>query len=179
MRRTALAALLSATFLTVALAGQEPPPHQPAPRGPGPRPPDACDLKKIETGSFCMHCGGLLNDEQVAEHAKNKEFKSHRIAKRKVCVKKYYHAPCHPENDSFEKGKCCGEDMEELVDRALIVYLCEGCGWNSTETDKCQEPICTKKKMRQECAAQPNFPHTNEKLWREKKAKAEREKKGK
>ncbi len=129
---------------------------------------------EIEAGTFCNECGAILEKEQIEQHKKDRTLKSHTILTKKICVRKFYHCEAHPENDSFDKGQCCGKDMPEKLSKTLVLWRCEGCSQVSSETDKCQDPACPKKKIRTECAGEPMFPHTNEKLWREKKKKEEK-----
>ncbi len=140
----------------------------------GPRAADACDLKKIELAPYCNECSKIMEDKEVAGHKKEAGGGSHTIVKRKVCVKKYYHADCHPENDSYDKGQCCGKDKEEKVSKSAIWFQCEGCSAPAEKEGTCQFDECPKKKTRAECTMQPSFPHTNEKKWRDDKKKEEK-----
>jgi len=172
-------ALVMALVVPLALGQQQPPKREF--RGPGPRKPEDCDMKKSEQAAFCKTCNAILEGQTLEDH-KGKDYKAHEVGKRKVCVKKYFEAECHPENNSFEKGECCGKAKVEKISRTPLVWLCEGCSQTvDQEGGKCVFPDCPKKKLRQECQGQPAFPHTNEdnfrKKQKEKEKKEEKEKK--
>ncbi len=170
--RIVLVALFTAGVAVVAVDGKQDGKRQLFP--PGPRAKDACDIKKTEMAPFCETCQGLLDEAGVKQHKTEKDYKGHEIGKAKACVKEYYHCETHPENDSYDKGQCCGKDMEKKSSRSRVTWICETCGATTFEEKKCPREDCPKSKLRAECSLQPNFPHTNEKLWRDNKKKDEK-----
>jgi hypothetical protein len=63
--------------------------------------------------------------------------------------------------------------MTQKTDKALVLYMCLNCSGTNDE-EKCRNQLyCGGGKMRLECSSQPHFPHTNEKLWKEKMKKGQ------
>jgi len=169
MRKSGIVAVVLAVALAGSSSGQQQGGN--LVQKPGPRAPEACDLSKVIPGWYCENCGKAMTDKLLAEHNKDKETKTHTVAKRKICERKYWESECHPEKNNFEKGLCCGKEMVEKVGYALTLNQCLNCSAINVD-EKCRNMYCGGGKMRLECALQPHFPHTNAKLWKEKLKKA-------
>jgi len=120
-----------------------------------------CDLAKIEQHAWCATCEQFLTAADLNEEGNcNCGAKPTKVA---ACVKTFYRcSDCWEE--SAKAGKCpsCEQEMAVTLSKALIVYVCEGCGNTQNQAGTCQadeEAECFGKALKKTCSESGTFPH--------------------
>jgi hypothetical protein len=129
-----------------------------------------CDNKTTEPGVFCTKCDRELFAKNVVDgKCPNDQTE---VKKIEICVKKHYVCACPAggccADDKPAKGSCkCAKPLQEELSKAMVVYLCKGCGARSpvkelVKHDEAKDKGKTPDVVRT-CELSPKFPHGTEK----------------
>ncbi len=126
-----------------------------------------CDIKTVEPASYCEKEGRTIFEGSVKDGKCPND--QSEVKKIEMCVKKHYVCGCAKagccDDDKLRPGTCkCGKTLEEKAEKAMVLYVCEGCGAKSPVKggiahDEAKDKAAPKKGEKRVCEKSGTFPH--------------------